>query len=53
MEEIEKAHLDYERRRTETINRLNTIIEVYGVKFSPATIKWLKQAVEFIKEKEI
>ena len=53
MDELEKAHKDYERRRIENINHLQTIADIYGGNISPTVIKWLKQAIKFIKEKEI
>lgn len=48
----EDAHRDYEKRKAEVISRLNTICDVYGTMISPTVIKWLKQTIEFIKEKE-
>ena len=53
MDELEKAHKDYEKRKIENINHLQTIADVYGGSISPTVIKWLKQAIEFIKEREI
>ena len=53
MDELEKAHKDYEKRKIETINHLKTIADVYGANISPTVIKWLNQAIEFIKEREI
>ena len=51
MDELEKAHLDYEKRRYEIISKLKVIkvTEISGDLKS----KWLDQAIEFIKEKEI
>lgn len=53
MDELEKAHKDYEKRKIENINHLQTIADVYGSHISPTATKWLKQAIEFIKEREI
>lgn len=53
MGELEKAHKDYEKRKIENINHLQTIADVYGSHISPTATKWLKQAIEFIKEREI
>lgn len=50
MGELEKAHLDYEKRRNEILSRLETIARC---DLPPTFIKWLEQAIEFIKEKEI
>lgn len=50
MDELEKAHQDYEARRGDAIAKLHAIkltTENYVVK------KWVDEIVEFIKEKEI
>lgn len=47
-----EAHEDYEKRKNEVVSKLNTICDVYGTMISPTVIKWLKQAIKFINEKE-
>lgn len=44
------AHKDYEKRKNEIVTKLNTICDVYGSHISPTAVKWLQQAVNFIKE---
>lgn len=51
MEELEKAHLDYEKRKIKIITNLSTLINVEAL-FSHER-KWIEEAIEFIKEKEI
>lgn len=49
-EELEQAHLDYESRKEDVLAKLHAITlttENYVVK------AWIKEIVEFIKEKEI
>ena len=50
MDELEKAHLDYEKRKNEIISKLQIIKDAA---INEPTIKWLKEAINFIKEKEI
>lgn len=51
MEELEKAHQDYEFRKTEIITKL---ISIRDSAISNDIMKiWVNQAIEFIKEKEI
>lgn len=51
MEELEKAHQDYEKRKHEIITKL---ICLKDGKISKATKReWLDQAINFINEKEI
>lgn len=50
MDELEKAHQDYEIRREDAVAKLHAIsltTENYVVK------SWVKEIIEFIKEKEI
>lgn len=50
MDELEKAHEDYEQRREDVVGKLHAIslmTENYLVK------QWLKEIIEFVKEKEI
>lgn len=49
--ELERAHLDYLKRRNEIISKLNTIYSRLDLNTHEA--KWLMQAIDFIKEKEI
>lgn len=56
MEELEEAHKDYEKRRNEVRTKLeciyaNSLSKCH--KISNVEREWLKQAIEFIKEKEI
>lgn len=51
MEEIEKAHADYEKRKVEIINRLVTLRDYAPLMYYQR--EWLNQAIGFIKEKEI
>lgn len=50
MIELEEAHEDYEARRKIIIERLEDIIKHNDVNIYDL---WLRQAIEFIKEKEI
>lgn len=50
MDELEKAHLDYEKRRNEIISKLETLA---NCDLPPTFIKWLEQTIEFIKEREV
>lgn len=51
MEELEKAHQDYEFRKAEIITKL---ISIRDSVISNDIMKiWVNQAIEFIKEKEI
>lgn len=56
MEELEQAHQDYEKRRNEIRTKLECIYSNSFAKCHKITDverKWIKQAIEFIKEKEI
>lgn len=46
----EEAHRDYEKRKNEILSKLETIS---NSTIPPTFCKWIKQAMEFIKEKEI
>lgn len=49
--EYEKAHEDYEKRKSEITNKL---FSIYLCKEIPAIYrKWIKDAAKFINEKEI
>lgn len=48
--ELEEAHLDYEKRKNEILSKLETM---RNSGLSPTFDKWLDQAMEFIKEREI
>lgn len=50
-EEYEKAHIDYIKRKNETLSKLKTIRKMED--FSQIPIEWIDQIIEFIKEKEI
>lgn len=51
MEELEKAHQDYEFRKAEIITKL---ISIRDSAIANDIMKiWVNQAIEFIKEKEI
>ena len=50
MGELEKAHLDYNKRRNEITSKLTTLKENTG---NMVVQKWLEQAIDFINEKEI
>lgn len=51
MDELEKAHKDYELRKNEILTKLKTM------KSTPTLLAherlWIDQVIEFIKEKEI
>lgn len=51
MEELEKAHQDYEKRRYEILSKLNTIRDYALLKRHER--EWIEQVIEFINEKEI
>ena len=51
MEEIEKAHKDYEKRKIEIINRLVTLRDFAPLMYYQR--EWLNQAIELIREREI
>lgn len=51
MDELEKAHQDYEFRKAEIITKL---ISIRDSEISNNVMKvWLNQAIEFTREKEI
>lgn len=51
MDELEKAHQDYEKRKHEIITKLNCLKDS---KIDTATRRaWLSQAINFINEREI
>lgn len=51
MDELEKAHQDYEFRKAEIITKL---ISIRDSEISNEVMKmWINQTIEFIKEKEI
>lgn len=47
---LNEAHEDYERRKNEILTKLKTISQYT---LEPTFVKWLDQAIDFIKEKEI
>ena len=49
---IEEAHKDYEHRKNEILTKLECI-KTSGLISNKIMNKWIKQAIEFIKEKEI
>lgn len=51
MDELEKAHQDYEKRKLEIINKLVTLRDYAPLQWHER--KWCDQVIEFIKEKEI
>lgn len=51
MEELQKAHQDYEKRKLEIINKLVTLRDYAPLQWHER--KWCDQVIEFIKEKEI
>jgi len=51
MEELEKAHQDYEERKNEILTKLQTMKSIPTLRLHE--IMWLDQVIEFIKEKEI
>lgn len=56
MEELEQAHHDYEKRKNEILTKLETIYcngHYKCHKITDAELKWIKQTIEFIKEREI
>lgn len=54
MEELEKAHTDYEKRRNEIITKLTTLKSYLSEdSITDMPIQWIDQIIEFIKEKEI
>ena len=55
MEELEKAHIDYETRKEQVIMNLETISINLACedKIPEIYIDWLDRAIEFIREKEI
>ena len=51
MEELEKAHKDYEKRKIEIINKLKTLKNnTHLIEYQKS---WINQAINFIKEREI
>lgn len=51
MDELEKAHQDYEYRRAEIITKL---ISIRDSEISNDVMKvWINQAIEFINERQI
>lgn len=54
MEELEKAHRDYEKRRNEIISKLTTLKSYLSEEsISDTANQWIDQIIEFIEEKEI
>lgn len=55
MEELEKAHQDYEERKERLLMNLETLYSNLDMDTSIPKhwIEWIKVAIEFIKEKEI
>lgn len=51
VDELEKAHRDYELRRNEMLSKIQTIRK--DNKVASVYNAWLKQIEEFIKEREI
>lgn len=51
MDELEKAHKDYEKRKIEICNKLITLRDYAPLMYYQR--EWLNQAIEFIREKEI
>lgn len=54
--ELERAHLNYIKRKNEIRSKLETIYcdsFLKDYKLNDVHQKWLKQAIDFIKEKEI
>jgi hypothetical protein len=55
MEELEKAHQDYEERKTRLLANLETLAS--NLRCDPTIpknyVEWIEIAIEFIKEKEI
>lgn len=55
MEELEKAHQDYEERKERLLMNLETLYS--NLDMDPSIpkdwIEWIKVAIAFIKEKEI
>lgn len=51
MDELEKAHKDYEKRKIEIINKLTTLKKCTSLKWYEK--EWCDQAIEFIREKGI
>lgn len=51
MEELEQAHLDYEKRKNEILTKLKTVRDCAPLQWHERN--WVNQAIEFIKEKEI
>lgn len=49
---IEEAHKDYERRKNEILTKLECI-KTSGLISNNIMQRWIQQAIEFIKEKEI
>lgn len=50
MDELEKAHQDYEKRKNEILSKLTTLRDNT---LNQVVKKWLEQTMDFIKEKEI
>lgn len=50
-DELEKAHLDYERRKNEILTKLQIMKSIPTL--LSHEIMWVDQVIEFIKEKEI
>lgn len=51
MEELEEAHKDYEERKNEIITKLSKLIDCRALLTDER--EWIKEAIEFIMEKEI
>ena len=50
MDDLEQAHLDYEKRKGEVLEDLQLL---YDSTYNSQVKKILKRAIEFIKEREI
>lgn len=56
MDELEKAHLDYELRKRSVITNLSSMITYFMTDTKPLHIlytEFLEEAIEFINEKEV
>ena len=51
MDELEKAHLDYEKRKNELVSKLTAIMMDNNLRLTKKV--WIKQAIDFIREREI
>lgn len=51
MDELEQAHLDYEKRKAEVLTKLKTVRDNCPLQWHER--EWVNQAMEFIKEREI